>query len=94
MGRHWYLEEWIFSEFEPLSNWSSSLIAFNAHRHSNVEQGSQHQNALHFNDTVSAAKIIASNSPLEAFKLGKKVNMIDPKNTGQKSIYTKVHPKH
>ena len=64
----------IFTEFEPPSNWSSSPIAFNAQRYSNLEQN----DALHFNDTVCTAKIIASNSPLEAFKLGKKVNMIDP----------------
>ena len=44
-----------------------------------MEQGFQHQNALHFDDTVNAAKILASNSPLEAFKLDKKVNMTDPK---------------
>ena len=64
----------IYSEFEPLSNWSPSPIVCNEIRYTSVEQGYQHKKALHFQDEVSALKILHSKSPVDAYKLGQKVN--------------------
>ena len=43
-------------------------------KYTSVEQGYQHKKALHFQDEVSALKILHSKSSVDAYKLGQNVN--------------------
>lgn len=63
----------LFSRFQPLSNWYSAPTKYKGHNFTTVEQAYQHAKSMFFNDTDTADKILSSNKPEDALKLGRKV---------------------
>ena len=63
-----------FSSASPLSNFFKTAIKGpDGTQYTSSEQMYQHQKALHYKDMDTAAEILTSQTPLQAYKLGKKV---------------------
>lgn len=70
-----YVVGGLFSEFNPLSNWSKCDLSFKGHDYTTLEQGWQHQKALVADDQISAYNIMCAAEAKTAKELGKQVNL-------------------
>ena len=69
-----------FGELNPLSNFHLCRFAVEDKEYNSSEQFIQHQKAIHFGDSTTANRILASNSAFECQQLGKEVHGYNHEN--------------